>query len=408
MLAAGLAQGTTRITALPDSEDVTACRRLLEAADIEVRELSPTELEIQGRSPAAGDLWSPAGPLDCGESGTLARLITAILAFCADTARQQRITVSGTLLTRFSPPLFETLAQSGVEISSESPDGSWPATLLATAPGETHLLQSPVSSQELSGLLMALAAHATTPRGRAVLVMGGLPSEPYVAMTAGVLETFGARVSHHGSEWRVSGPLLAPEYPLEIETDASAAAVALAAACLSGGEVRVPGFQEKSWQGDLAIVDHLRAFGCSVERKSTELIASGAPTRTVDLDLVDAPDLAPVLAAVAGAVALRGIAGTSRLRGLETLNGKESRRVEVLAGGLRALGLEVRDTDEQLEISPAATEPTAGELTLDPHGDHRMAFAFALLGLVRPGLHVSNPACVAKSWPSFWEALGAR
>jgi 3-phosphoshikimate 1-carboxyvinyltransferase len=227
-------------------------------------------------------------------------------------------------------------------------------------------------------------------------------------MTAAVLAQFGARVTHEGAEWCARGPLVAPEATLEIETDASGAAVALAAGCLSGGEVRVPGFAETSWQGDLRIVEHLRAFGCDVERVAGELRARGAPSRAAELDLSGEPDLCPVLAAVAGAFALRGGAGRTRLSGLETLNGKESRRIEVLAGGLRALGLDVFESGSRLEIGAgrgraADTQP----LVLDPHGDHRMAFAFALLGLVRANLSVSNAACVAKSWPEFWEAYGA-
>jgi len=404
LLTAALAQGRTVVRGAPDSEDVAACLDVLDVLGLSIAR-DGKEVEIDGRSPAAGATWEPAGPLACGESGTLARMLTAAAAFCSRPGSPVRVEVCGSLLRRSSAPLLETLDAAGVGLEAESEAGSWPLVLRPSAAPETLLLQSPVSSQELSGLLLAQAAQPVSPRGRSVIVMGGLPSEPYAHLTAGVLTAFGARVEAVGAEWRVSGPLVAPAEPLEIEADASGAAVALAAGCLSGGEVSVAGFPTSSRQGDLAIVELLEAFGCRAERRGDELVAGGRPTRSAELDLAATPDLAPVLAAVAGAAALAGIEGRSVLRGLETLNGKESRRVEVLAGGLAALGLDVRASDEHLEVEPGAGAASAGQLVLDPQGDHRMAFAFALLGLVRPGLAVSNPGCVAKSWPGFWEEL---
>jgi len=408
LLSAALAEGETVLAGLPPGEDVAACRAVVEALGVGICEEGDGGLRVRGRSPAQGSFLRPEVEVPCGESGTLARLATAVLAFCGEPGSPARVGASGTLLRRSSEPLLEVLSGAGVGLEPASDEGSWPLELVSAAPPPTLLLQAPVSSQELSGLLVASAAHTSGPGGRTVLVMGGLPSEPYARMTAGVLQRFGARVAHEGSEWRVWGPLKAPAGILSIETDASGAAVALAAACLSGGRVRVPGFEERSFQGDLRCVEHLQAFGCRVEREGDELRAEGFPTRAARLDLAGEPDLAPVLAAVAGAFALRGGTGVSHLTGLETLNGKESRRVEVLAGGLRALGLSVEDTDQELRIAPGAGAASDDvPLLIDPEADHRMAFAFGLLGLVRRNLRVSGASCVAKSWPAFWEALGA-
>ncbi|MCA8979076.1 MAG: 3-phosphoshikimate 1-carboxyvinyltransferase, partial [Planctomycetes bacterium] len=92
-----------------------------------------------------------------------------------------------------------------------------------------------------------------------------------------------------------------------------------------------------------------------------------------------------------------------RLTGLETLEGKESPRLSVLAEALFAVGCAVETTPGSIRVAPGTR--TSGELVLDPRNDHRMAFAFALLGLEREDLRVQNPACVAKSWPSFWTDL---
>src|SRR5262249_48857790 len=150
------------------------------------------------------------------------------------------------------------------------------------------------------------------------------------------------------------------------------------------------------------IVEHLRAFGCDARADADALRARGFPARGAELDLAGEPDLAPVLAAVAAGAAVRAGA-ESRLVGLGTLPGKESDRLAVLAGGLRRFGLTVEAGSDSLHIRPG---PSAdGPLELDPAGDHRMAFAFGLLGLLRPDVVVRDAGCVRKSWGTFWSDL---
>ncbi|MEO0651044.1 MAG: hypothetical protein AAFZ65_10235, partial [Planctomycetota bacterium] len=287
----------------------------------------------------------------------------------------------------------------------ERRDLTWPQAWKPSAGFDSLELVRPKSSQELSALWLAAAARG----GRIpVTVQGDVPSEPYLGLTEQVLAEFGATLEPIPGGGRfdrmVEGPLVAPDHELQIEADASAAAVALAAGCLSGGGVAVEGVDGTSRQGDVRVVEHLRAFGCDAKAGHRALWATGFPTRAAELDLSGEPDLAPVLAAVAGALALiDASSGHSVLTGLHTLPGKESSRIEVLAAGLRALGIHVEATDRSLAIGPGT--PHAGPVTLDPHADHRMAFAFALLGLVRPGIRIADPGCVSKSWPSFFEDL---
>jgi 3-phosphoshikimate 1-carboxyvinyltransferase len=229
-----------------------------------------------------------------------------------------------------------------------------------------------------------------------------------------VLARFGVRTTSDSAtpdELRITvrGPLVAPAEPLAIEPDASSAAVALAAACLSGGALTVPGLGRESLQGDVRIVEHLAAFGCDARFDGDALVARGFPKHGATLDLGGEPDLAPVLAAIAAGAALRHRA-PSVLTGLGTLPGKESDRLAGLARALTKLGLVPEVGADSLRIAPgpAPTVPrTSAPLVLDPLGDHRMAFAFALLGLVVPGVLVRDPRCVAKSWSAFWEDLAA-
>jgi 3-phosphoshikimate 1-carboxyvinyltransferase len=407
LVCAALAGGTTRITALTPSGDVDAARALC-AACADVKTLAPAAVAVTGRPPGPHRGWSPERALDAGESGTLARLATAAIALCARAGRPIELRARGTLAKRTSRALFASLKAAGVAIEPLGAlhDG-WPARIVPIGPPSRMSIENPASSQEISALLVALSAY---PDALTLDVGGAIPSRPYLDMTIASLRRFGVRIDsgRDGAleSFFVKGPLVVPENPLAIEPDASAAAVALAAACLSEGEVTVPGLTRESLQGDVRIVDHLRAFGCDARADEHALSARGAPRHGADVDLEREPDLAPVVACVAARAALDG-RGASRLTGLHTLPGKESSRIEVLATGLRAVGLEAVASVDTLTIALRNAPPARVDVELDPHADHRMAFAFALLGLCVEGVRVSDPQCVAKSWPGFWSALRA-
>ncbi len=427
VVAAAFAHGTTELHGLPTSDDVVHALRAARAAGARFPSAArPDDLlatallqrrghgQLTGAPPERGASARPWCTAEVGESGTTARLATALLALARPAGSGAEVVPAGTLARRRSPALFRALraAGAGVEHAAGREDG-WPALLTSPGPVRQVVLEDPGSSQEVSALLLALAAWD----GSATLeVRGSIPSAPYVALTVGVLERFGVAVERPPAPltwpetalYHLGGPLRAPAEPLVIEPCASSAAVALAAACLTGGDATVPGLGGDSLQPDVAAVELFRAFGSEAERSVDGLRAAGRPSRPADVDLLATPDLAPVAAVLAADVALRGL-GASVLRGLETLPGKESSRIEVLARGLSAVGLDCRATASSLEVRPLE-QPSGSQLQpveLDPEGDHRMAFAFALLGLVRPGVGVLTPRCVAKSWPSFWADLTA-
>jgi 3-phosphoshikimate 1-carboxyvinyltransferase len=416
LIAASLAHEEFRITALPDGADVQQALGVARACAHELVTLAPAAVSVRGSPPGPERGWSPSQPLALGESGTLARLTLAALGLCGRAGRWYELAPAGSLARRSSPALVAALRAAGVGIEARG-GGDALATLALRVrplgpPSELELGR-PGSSQEVSALLIALAAW---PDAITLRVQGSIPSRPYLDLTLGVLARLGVALEEssdeRGAVFHVRGPLRAPPAPWAVEADASGGAVALCAACISGGGLRVNGIGRDSPQGDARIVEHLARFGCAAGAEASSLWARGAPTHGAELDLAGEPDLAPVLAAVAAAVALSGPGArhASRLTGLETLPGKESSRIEVLASGLAALGLRVEADAASLSIAPGAARPPAS-LELDPHGDHRMAFAFALLGLAHSGVLVRDPTCVRKSWPRFWTdlaALGAR
>ena len=442
IVAALLARGTTEIEGLPTSSDVLYAIRSARAAGATFpsKDRSDDLLETAlvsrrgfGRLVGAPprdprEKARPWATVPVGESGTAARLFTAAVSLARPEGSGAEIVPSGSLLHRSSPALFNALRAAGVGVehsakgvpaSADAPAPSWPVLVTAARPPALVELDRPSSSQEVSALLMALAAH---PEERRLRVIGKIPSRGYVDVTVATLKSFGAYVHTQpfqsdddpsgGELFTIQGPLSSPDHPVAIEADASAAAVALAAGALSGGEaVWVPDVGTRSRQPDAAIAKALAEFGCDTSRSSKEhLHCQGAPTRGAAVDCGATPDIAPVLAAVGAFAALHGM-GDTKLTGLETLPGKESSRIEVLAGGLRAVGLRVDHDDRSLHVHSLAAAPDKdhprpdGPLVLDAHGDHRMAFAFALLSLFIPEVVVTGADSVSKSWPTFWTTL---
>jgi 3-phosphoshikimate 1-carboxyvinyltransferase len=417
VVAAGLARGTTGVAGLSPGGDARAALDLVAGAGADVERVGEDAARVTGAPPGPGAGWHALLPVSAGESATLARVATACFALGGRIGGRigghGLITVEGTLRRRTSPALLRALRAAGARVECRGAEDGWPVAVEPVGPPPELELVEPSSSQEVSALLVALAARDETSRLR---VRGRIPSHPYVGLTCDVLHRFGAEVEQHdvrgaGPEFVVRGPLAAPREPLVVEPDASLAAVGLAAACLTGGELTVPDLSRDSYQGDARIVEHLAALGCDARERGGALTARGRPRRGAVLDLEGEPDLAPVLAPVAAAAAIHHGAST-RLDGLRTLRGKECDRLDVLSRALRMAGADAHAEGDALVIRPGEP-PTDGihDHLLDPADDHRMAYAGALLGLVVPGIRVANPGCVDKTWPGFWsdlEALGAR
>jgi len=364
---------------------------------VECAEALGAEVETQGasmrvRPRAAVPL---GGALSVGESGFLGRVAPACAALCRP--GDWGIEARGSLKKRASRALWSALRGAGVEVLD---DEGWPKGVRREGPlGPLHLMGAS-SSQELSALWLGLAAAG----GGEVMVSGEVPSAPYLELTRDVLSLFGSEVEERAGGFAVTSASQEPQGAVEAEVDASAAAVALAAGCLSGARVSVPGPHPDSAQGDWRIVHYLRQFGCVIEEEGDRLVASEGPTHGVNLDLSGEPDLAPVLAAVAAHVAAKSGEG-STFCGLHTLDGKESRRGQVLCRGLNQGGWSSDWRDPILVVEAPKAEVTPQ--VLDSAGDHRMAFAFALLGVSAPGVSVGDPECIAKSWPNFWSSMSS-
>jgi 3-phosphoshikimate 1-carboxyvinyltransferase len=260
--------------------------------------------------------------------------------------------------------------------------------------GGRALVDGSASSQFLSGLLLAL------PRAGAdsELEVSGLRSLPYVRMTLDVLAAFGAQVEAEPdfSRFRVRGGQRYHPVELQVEGDWSGAAFLLVAGAVAG-EVTVDGLDPASAQADRAILQALAAAGARVEWQGAALRAGQGDLRAFEFDATDCPDLFPPLAALACHAR-----GTSRFKGVARLGHKESDRGAALVSELSAMGARLQVRDGCMEITGG---PLAGG-EVDPHNDHRMAMACAVAGLRSlNGARMEGEACVAKSYPEFFQAL---
>ncbi len=342
-----------------------------------------------------GDRVIPVETADLylANSGTSMRFLTAMVAL-----GQGRYRLDGVARMRERPiaDLLDALRQLGIDANSETANGCPPVVVHAAGvPGGAARIRGDVSSQFLSGLMMA------APFARSALTIdieGVLVSVPYVTMTVAMMRQFGLVVETDGlTRFRVPAPQRpAPLARYAIEPDASAASYFFGAAAITGGTVGVAGLPADCLQGDIHFVDALEKMGCRVERTSDTVVVTGGVLHGVDLDMNAISDTVMTLGAVACFAE-----GPTRIRNVAHIRHKETDRLAALATELRRVGAEVFEEADGLTITP---RPLRGAV-LQTYHDHRMAMSLALVGLKVPGVVIDNPACVAKTYPRFFDDL---
>jgi 3-phosphoshikimate 1-carboxyvinyltransferase len=386
LLAAALAGGGSRVAGALDAEDP----RLLFAALVALG----FQLDWRdGAVTAHGRLDVREAALDLGNNGTGMRFLLAQLA-----AMPGRFRLDGSPRLRQRPvaPLVAALRRLGAEIMpiEPGPDRLPLVVLGRQLVRDAVHLDAAQSSQFVSALLFL---GATLPQGLAVHLDAPPPSRPYLDLTAQVLASFSVAVDRAADSRRFTVRGALRPSTIAVEGDWSAAAFPAAGVALAGGEVMIAGVRDDSSQGDAVVLGLLASAGCGVRPTADGVSILGPACRPLQADLRDTPDLFPALAVV---VARHG----GRLDGLAALAVKESDRLGVMVRHLRALGYPIESTPESFWSSGSEPLSPPSGPALDPAGDHRIAMAIALAGLLTPGLAVQDPGCVAKSWPEFWPA----
>ena len=382
MVCAAFATGRSTLTGALVADDTDAMLVALTELGVAI-ERDGTTLTVEGTGGRV-----PDGPVELQArlSGTTSRFLAPLLAtgngpYHLDGYEPLRARPMG--------PVIEALRTLGSDVVEEGVPGHLPITIQGAARGGRVELPGHVSSQFLSGLLLAgplfpdgVAVHLTTP----------LVSLPYVELTRSVMRAFGAEVDATTVE---PGGYRAADYA--IEPDASAASYFFAAAAITGGRVTVEGLGRGALQGDAAFVDLLEQMGAEVTRdKASTTVRGTGELHGITADLSDLSDTAQTLAAVAVFAD-----SPTTITAIDFIRRKETDRIANTVANLRRCGIDAREDPDGMTIQPGP--PTAARI--ETHDDHRMAMSFALLGLRVPGIEILDPECVTKTYPGYFADL---
>jgi 3-phosphoshikimate 1-carboxyvinyltransferase len=328
-----------------------------------------------------------------GESGTSLRFVLPLLPFYCG---QAEVTGRGTLNGRPNRHLCETLRRCGLAIRGA---GKSEAVPIRYSSGEFSagrvVIDGSVSSQFVSALMIALPRAG---RDTLLVMKGKLVSQDYVLMTRQIMERAGIRIRSVSSRvFLIPGQARFKGLrDFHVPSDYGLAAFHMAAAALVPSDITLKGhFDDRLVQSDGAIFGFLERMGVRFTRTRNAIRIKGPFSLTGGVfSLKDCPDLVPVMAVLA-----MFARGRTRLKDIAHARVKESDRISDLRAELLKTGARIEERPNELIIDPSPQNYREGAV-LDPRHDHRLAMAFAVLGL-RVGLTVRDMACTAKSYPGF-------
>jgi 3-phosphoshikimate 1-carboxyvinyltransferase len=308
-----------------------------------------------------------------------------------------RMTGADSLKKRPMMMIEEALSQLGVRCKTEG--GFLPLTIHGPIKNGHCVIDGSVSSQLLTGLLMALPVAD----GNSEIEVVNLKSKPYIDMTIQVLEEFGIKiVNNNYKRFIVPGNQKYRARNFSVESDWSGGAFLLVAGAINGN-IHVHGLRPDSKQSDVAVIHALQMAGARMNIGAGEIEISRSQLKSFEFDATESPDLFPPLVALASYCE-----GTTRIKGVSRLAYKESNRAIVLKEEFSKMNIDVNIKDDYMSI-------TGGQLTgarINSHNDHRIAMAAVVAALgASDKVHIQDSQCVAKSYPGFFDDLrnlGAR
>ncbi len=383
-----LSEGETTIDNPGKSNDDLAALDIIQKLGASI-EIKNEELIISN-----GGLKIISGEINCGESGLGIRMFTPIAALLSE---EIIITGTGSLLNRPMHFFDEIFPQLGISIQSNN--GRLPIKIKGPLQPKDITIDGSLSSQFLTGLLMAYAKAAIKPVTITVL---NLKSKPYIDLTLQMMKQFGYNITNDNHEQFVIQPKTSnPKLQTVIvEGDWSGAAFLLVAGAIAG-PITIKGLDVFSTQGDKAILKALMDCGCSISIEEKQ-VSVNSPLNNVGkafhFNATDCPDLFPPLVALAAYCN-----GISVIEGVSRLSHKESDRSLSLQEEFKKMGVEIKLQGNLMMITGG---PGLNGATVHSHHDHRIAMACAVAALKANGQTVVEDAeAVNKSYPGFYNDL---
>lgn len=340
-----------------------------------------------------------AGKLkDIHHAGTAMRFLTAYFA----TKENSDIVLTGSQRMQERPIalLVDALNALGGDISYTKEEGYPPLSIVGKQlEGGAVTLPANISSQYISALLLIAPKLA---QGLTLHLEGEITSLPYIKMTLALLERLGIKTNFEGKTIQIPFQEVVDKQVQVVESDWSSASYWFSTLALAEeGEINLSNYREDSLQGDAVLRTIYRQLGVESHFEGNTLIlkkeASFVIPQKIELDLVEAPDIAQTIA-----VSCYGLGVACDLTGLHTLKIKETDRLLALEKELGKLGASITVDHHSLQLS--ATQNFQADQSIDTYHDHRMAMAFAPLGLKVP-LTINDAGVVSKSYPGFWEDI---
>jgi len=390
LLLAALAEGTTQITNLLDSDDIKHMLNALTALGISYK-LSDcrSKCEVQG----IGGLFNHPQALTMflGNAGTAMRPLTAALA-----ASNVDVTLTGEprMYERPIGHLVDALRQWQADIRYLGSE-DFPPLHIKGKPlqGGSMQIDGSISSQFLTAVLMVAPLLDGDSE---INIIGDLVSKPYIDITLALMQRFGVSVQNHNyKRFSIKGNQLyrSPGHWL-VEGDASSASYFLAAAAIKGGSIKVTGIGKHAVQGDIHFADALQAMGADVEWGDDYIMVTRNVLNGIDRDYNAIPDAAMTIATTA-----LFAKGPTVIRNVYNWRVKETDRLAAMATELRKVGAEVEEGHDYIKVTPPATLKHASIAT---YNDHRMAMCFSLVALSDTAVTIEDPDCTAKTFPNYF------
>ena len=331
--------------------------------------------------------------LDCGESGSTLRFLLPVAAALGADAT---FIGQGRLPERPLSPLYEEMTAHGVKMTE---NGRMPLKCSGKLPAGLYTIDGGISSQFISGLLMALPLTGIQSK---IAVTGKQESSSYIGLTLNALSQFGIDIQTVTDGYIIpSGQeFTSADAQVSVEGDWSAAAFWITAGVAGSKPVTCTGLNyECSAQGDRRIVDVLRKMGADIATAGNTVTARPSKLTAAKIDCADIPDLVPILA-----VAASSAQGTTIFDNIRRLRIKESDRVQSILQLLGIAGIYAFASDNTLTV----TGGPARRCAYDPSGDHRMAMSAAILASAKDvKITISDAECTAKSYPAFFDDFNA-
>jgi 3-phosphoshikimate 1-carboxyvinyltransferase len=398
VLLGAVAEGESTIRNFGRAGDTESAISAMRALGVEVIEDDVDTIRVRGVG--LRGLRAPEGPVDCGNAGTLMRLLAGLAA-----GQEHDLTLTGDESLRSRPMERIAIPLRKMGVNVDTIDGRPPITVHGGASLRPISYQLPVASAQVKSCVLLAGLYAQD--GPTVVIEHGAQSRDH---TERMLRAMGARVEwspHQASVWPVERL-----EPLDVELPgefSSAAPLIVAATLLAGSDLRIHGVNLNPTRTGL--LDVLGRMGARVTVFNKRMLA-GEPAGDLEIrsaeltataikpsEVASLVDELPVFALAAGMAR-----GESVVSGAEELRAKETDRIETVTTSLKALGVHITARDDGFAVRGVPTRPKGGEMT--SAGDHRLAMLGAISGLVsREGVEIEDAESAAISFPGFFDLL---